>query len=104
MQAAAQAGGYTVWGLVPFLRSQQRSKLPLEPLLTQDQILKSVMATVLVSDKRVGGVNAKGALSLQRYLLEPETQARIRTFRMAGVTEQVWWPAAQDNDAAAFAK
>jgi tungstate transport system substrate-binding protein len=103
MQAAAQAGGYTIWGLVPFLRSQQQQKLALEPLVMNDQMLKSVMVTIVVSDKRVSGVNAKGARALQRYLIEPGTQARIRTFRMSGVSEQVWWPAAQDNDQAAFA-
>jgi len=103
MQAAAQAGGYTLWGVVPFLRSQQQAKLSLEPLLMHDQILKSVMATIVVSDKKLGGVNLKGAASFQQYLLEPETQAKIRTFRMAGIAEQVWWPAAQDNEKAAFA-
>jgi tungstate transport system substrate-binding protein len=104
MQAAAQAGGYTIWGLVPFLRSQQQQKLALEPLVMNDQILKSVMLTIVVSDKRIGGVNAKGARALQQYLVEPATQARIRTFRMNGVAEQVWWPAAQDNDAAAASR
>ncbi|HEX9437048.1 MAG TPA: hypothetical protein VGA16_07825 [Candidatus Limnocylindria bacterium] len=104
MQAAAQSGGYSMWGLVPFLRTQKQASLPLEPLMTRDQILKSVMVTIVVSDKKVAGVNAAGATALQRYLIEPETQARIRTFRMAGVTEQVWWPAAQDNDKAAFGK
>jgi tungstate transport system substrate-binding protein len=103
MQAAAQAGGYTVWGLVPFLRSQQQSKLALEPLLMGDHLLKSVMITIVVSEKRVGGVNAKGARALQHYLLEPATQAKVRAFRMSGVTEQVWWPAAHDNENAAFA-
>lgn len=103
MQAAVQAGGYTMWGLVPFLRSQQQTKLPLEPMVVHDQILKSVMVTIVVSDKKVGGVNLKGAATLQQYLLEPETQAKIRTFRMAGTAEQVWWPAAQDNEKAAFA-
>jgi tungstate transport system substrate-binding protein len=102
MQVAAQAGGYTMWGLVPFLRTQQQANLALEPLLTRDQILKSVMATIVVNDKKVGGVNVKGAASLQQYLMESETQAMIRNFRMAGVSEQVWWPAAQDNEKAAF--
>ena len=100
MRAAAQAGGYTLWGLVPFLRLQQQSKLPLEPLMNQDQLLKSVMVTIVVSAQKVGGINAQGAMSLQQYLLEAETQAKIRTFRMAGIAEQVWWPAAHDNEKA----
>lgn len=104
MQAAAQAGAYTVWGLNPFLRQQQQSRLALEPLFMDDQLLKSVMVTVVVSASKVSGVNTSGARALQQYFLEPETQARIRSFRMAGVAEQVWWPAAHDNEAAAFAK
>lgn len=104
MQAAAQSGGYTLWGLVPFLRNQAQAKLGLEPLLTQDQILKSVMATIVVSDKKFSWVNAKGASALQQYLMSSETQAKVRMFRMSGVAEQVWWPAAQDNEKASFEK
>lgn len=103
MQAAAQAGGYTVWGLLPFLRSQQQDRLALEPLLMHDHLLKSVMVTTVVNEKRVGGVNAKGARALQQYFLEAGTQAKVRAFRMSGVAEQVWWPAAHDNEKAAFA-
>lgn len=103
MQAASQAGGYTMWGLVPFLRTQKQAALPLEPLVLHDPLLKSVMVTVVVNAKKVAGVNAKGAAALQRYLIDAETQAKIRTFRMDGVADQVWWPAAQDNDKAAFA-
>lgn len=100
MQAAVQAGGYALWGLVPFLRNQSQAKLPLEPLVTGDQILKSVMVTIVVSDKRVSSVNAKGATALQQYLLEPQTQAAVRTFRMSGYADPVWWPGAQDNEKA----
>ena len=102
MRAAAQAGGYSLWGLVPFLRLQQQSRLPLETLVTGDQLLKSVMLTVVVDAQKVPGVNTKGARSLQQYLIDAETQAKIRTFRMVGIAEQVWWPAAQDNEKAAF--
>ena len=100
MRAAAQAGGYTMWGVVPFLRLQQQGKLPLEPLMIQDQLLKSVMVTIVVSTQKLGGINTDGARSLQQYLLEAGTQAKIRTFRMAGIAEQAWWPAAQDNEQA----
>ena len=102
IRAAAQSGAYTMWGLVPFLRMLQQSKLPLEALVTQDQLLRSLMITVVVDARKVGGVNTEGARALQRYLIDPETQAKIRTFRMAGVAEPVWWPAAQDNENAAF--
>ena len=100
IRAAAQSGGYTMWGVVPFLRLQQQSRLPLAMLVTQDQLLRSVMVTIVVNEQKVGGVNAKGARALQQYLVEAETQAKIRTFRMAGVPDQIWWPAAQDNDKA----
>ncbi len=102
MRAAVQSGGYTLWGLVPFLRMQQQGKMPLEALFTQDQILKSVMATIVVNASKVTGVNTQGARSLQQYLIAAATQAKVRTFRMAGVAEQVWWPAAQDNEKAIF--
>lgn len=104
MLAASQTGAYTIWGLIPFLRTQQQNRLTLEPLFMADQLLKSVMVATVVSDKRVNGVNAKGARALQQYLLEAETQAKVRSFRMTGLAEQVWWPAAHDNEAAAFAK
>lgn len=104
MRAAVQAGGYSMWGIVPFLRQQEQSRFPLEPLMTRDHLLKSVMITIVVSARKVAGVNTKGARALQSYLIEAETQAKIRTFRMAGSSEQVWWPAAHDNEKAAFAK
>lgn len=104
MRAAAQARGYSLWGLVPFLRLQQQGRLPLEALVTQDQLLRSVMLAVVVDARKVPGVNTKGARALQQYLIEAETQAKIRTFRMTGIAEQVWWPAAHDNENAAFAR
>ena len=102
MRAAAQAGGYTLWGVVPFLRQQQQAKLPLEIVFTRDQLLKSVMATIVVSPQKVDGLNTSGARRLQSYLLEARTQAKIRSFRMAASTEQLWWTAAQDNEQAAM--
>lgn len=105
MRAAAQAGGYTMWGLVPFLRlKQQQRQMPLEALFMKDQLLKSVMVTIVVDARKVAGVNTEGARSLQQYLLAAETQAMIRTFRMAGVDEPVWWPAAQDNENAVLTR
>jgi len=100
MRAAVQSGGYTIWGLIPFLRMQQQGKMPLEALVTRDQLLNSAMATIIVREEKVGGVNTKGAVALQQYLLQAETQAKIRTFRMAAFTEPVWWPGAQDNEKA----
>ena len=102
MRAAAQSAGYTLWGVVPFLRQQQQAKLPLEILFTRDQLLKSVMATIVVNAQKVDRLNTVGARSLQSYLLEAATQAKIRAFRMASSNEQLWWTAAQDNEQAAM--
>jgi tungstate transport system substrate-binding protein len=101
IRAAVQSGGYTMWGLIPFLRMQQQGgKLPLEALVTRDQLLNSVMMTIIVREQKVSGVNTKGATALQQYLLQADTQAKVRTFRMATFAEPVWWPAAQDNEKA----
>ncbi|MBI2773096.1 MAG: hypothetical protein HYX56_01190 [Chloroflexi bacterium] len=99
LRAAVQAGGYTVWGLMPFLRmKRQQPQLALEALFTRDQLLKSTMVTVVVKAEKVPGVNTTAARALQQFLAEPATQAKIRTFRMEGFPDQVWWPAAHDND------
>jgi tungstate transport system substrate-binding protein len=99
MRAAAQGGAYTMWGLVPFLRlKQQQRQMPLEPLFTNDQLLKSLMVTVVVRAEKVPGVNTAGARSLEKYLAEAATQAKIRAFRMNGIDTPVWWPAAHDNE------
>jgi tungstate transport system substrate-binding protein len=104
MRAAMQAGGYTLWGLIPFLRmKKQQPQLGLEALFTRDQLLKSGMVTVVARAEAVPGANVAGARELQRFLAEPATQAKIRTFRMEGHPEQVWWPAAHDNESS-FAK
>jgi hypothetical protein len=42
-------------------------------------------------------VNETGALALQRYLLEPGTQANIRQFRHDGLLTQTWAPAGRNN-------
>lgn len=99
MRAAAQGGAYTMWGLVPFLRlKQQQRQMPLEPLFMNDQMLKSLMVTVVVSAAKVPGVNTAGARSLEKYFAEAATQAKIRAFRMNGLDAPVWWPAAHDNE------
>jgi tungstate transport system substrate-binding protein len=101
LRAAVQSGGYTMWGLVPFLRMKRlQPQLALDALFTRDHLLKSAMVTIVVSGAKVPGVNTAGARALQQFLAEPATQAKIRTFRMEGSTEMVWWPAAHDNDSA----
>ena len=94
---AAQQGGYVLWGLTPFLRTQQQDKVDLQPLVLNDPLLQRIMVTVAVNPDKVPGVNVTGAKAFQQYLLDPATQARIRAFRLPGIDQQIWWPAGRDN-------
>ena len=94
---AAQQGGYALWGLTPFLRTQKQNKLELQPLVLNDPLLQRIMVTVAVDPNKVPGVNSTGAEVFQQYLLDPVTQARIRAFRLPGIDEQIWWPAGRNN-------
>ncbi len=97
MDLAAARGGYTMWGLTPFLRYTATRPLPLRPLVLADPSLQRIMVTVVVDPSKVPGVNAAGASALQDYLLTPETQARIRAFRIPGIDQPVFWPAGRNN-------
>ena len=101
---AAQQGGYVLWGLTPFLRTQKQNRLDLQPLVLNDPLLQRIMVTVAVNPKKVSGVNATGAEAFQQYLLDPATQARIRAFRLPGIDEQIWWPAGRNNAGYALPK
>jgi tungstate transport system substrate-binding protein len=98
--SAAQQSGYVFWGLTPFLTNQQHSPVLLEPMVLEDPLLRRIMVSVRVVPTHVSGVNTRGAMALQQYLLEPATQARIRAFRYPGIDQQVWWPAGRDNASA----
>jgi tungstate transport system substrate-binding protein len=95
--SAAQQGGYTFWGLTPFLTAQQHGPVALEPMVLEDPLLQRIMVSVRVMPKHVSGLNTRGAAAFQQYLLEPATQARIRAFRYPGIDQQIWWPAGRDN-------
>ena len=95
--AAAQQGGYVLWGLTPFLRTQQQNKVELQPLVLNDPLLRRIMVTVGVDPDKVSGVNVEGAKAFQHYLLAPSTQARIQAFRLPGIDQQIWWPASWNN-------
>jgi tungstate transport system substrate-binding protein len=95
--AAAQQGGYVLWGLTPFLRTQQQNKVELQPLVLNDPLLRRIMVTVGVDPGKVSGVNVEGAKAFQHYLLAPSTQARIQAFRLPGIDQQIWWAAGRDN-------
>jgi tungstate transport system substrate-binding protein len=101
---AAQQGGYVLWGLTPFLRTQKQNRLDLQPLVLNDPLLQRIMVTVAVNPKEVPGVNVTGAEAFQQYLLDPVTQARIRAFRLPGIDEQIWWPAGRNNAGYALPK
>ena len=94
---AAQQGGYVLWGLTPFLRTQRQNRVELQPLVLNDPLLQRIMVTVVVNPDKVPGVNSTGAEAFQQYLLDPATQARIWAFRLPGIEQQIWWPAGRNN-------
>jgi tungstate transport system substrate-binding protein len=104
IEEAAQQGGYVLWGLIPFLRTQQQNKVELQPLVLNDPFLQRIMVTVAVNSDKVAGVNVEGATAFQQYLLAPATQARIRAFRLPGIDQQIWWPVGRTNPSYALPK
>ncbi len=96
---AADRGAYTLFGVTPFMVGQSQRHLPIVPLLLGDPMLLRVMATIIVSPRKVSGLNHAGALALQQHLLLPQTQAEIREYRVPGVKQGLWWPAGRNNEA-----
>jgi tungstate transport system substrate-binding protein len=94
IRVAASRGGYTLWGLTPFLRSQRQLALPIEPLVLADPLLQRMMVAVVV---RVPGSDVDGARALQAHLLAPATQARIRVTRYPTDEHVCWVPAGRHN-------
>ena len=97
IEAAAARGAYTLWGLVPFVRLAEQRDLRMDALVTGDPLLQRIMVAIVVNPQRIQGVNATGAEALQRFLIEPATQASIRQFRHHGLFGQTWWPAGRNN-------
>jgi len=99
VEFASARGAYTLWGLVPFVRLQAQPdiRVDLDTLVINDPLFRRIMVTVVVNPARIQGVNEAGALALQRYLLEPGTQANIRQFRHNGLLSQTWAPAGRNN-------
>lgn len=104
LEATAQQGGYVIWGLIPFLKNQQRSPVDLQPLVLSDPLLRRIMMSVAVNPDKVTGVNVEGVTAFQQYLLAPATQARIRALRLPGIDQQIWWPAGRDNASSLLAE
>jgi tungstate transport system substrate-binding protein len=105
IEAAAQRGAYTLWGVVPFVRLRQQRPLGMDALVLNDPLFQRVMVSIVVNPDRIPGVRADAATTLQQFLIEPRTQARMRQFRHHGLTSQTWWPAGRNNagtDLAAF--
>ncbi len=101
IEAAVQEKGYTLWGLVPFLKyNEEHPECGMKALVTDDPMFQRLMVTVVVQPEKVKGVNVEGARALERFLIAPETQARIRAFRIEGFEGQVWWPAGRNNSGA----
>jgi tungstate transport system substrate-binding protein len=98
IQAAVKERGYTLWGLVPFLKYQEEHPdCGMKALVYDDPLLQRLMATVVVQPEKTKGVNVEGAKALERFLIAPETQARIRAFRVPGFDGAIWWPAGRNN-------
>jgi ABC-type tungstate transport system permease subunit len=57
-----------------------------------------VMVAIVVNPQKVSGANEAGAKALQQYLLTPAAQAQIRTFRVPGIDQELWWPAGRNNE------
>ena len=97
MVAAAERGAYSLWGITPFLQHDGQDFAGLEPLVLEDPLLQRLMVSIVVKSAKVPGVDADGALALQRHLVAPDIQARIIDFRVPGIDAQLWWPAGRHN-------
>lgn len=96
-QYAADLGGYTLWGVDPFLTFRAQHHLNLEAFFSGDSLLQRIMVSIVVDPKTSPDVNVEGARALQAYLVSPAAQARVRAFRYPGILKQLWWPAGQQN-------
>jgi tungstate transport system substrate-binding protein len=99
-QAAAQRGAYFIWGLVPFLQYLRQNPGDLRPLVLNDSFLNRMMTSVVVKPEKFPQANVEGAKALERYLLLPSTQARVKVYRYPGLDHALWWPRGRDNSAA----
>src|SRR5262249_5180259 len=101
IEAAVQEQGYTLWGLVPFLKyHEEHPDCGMKALVTDDPLLQRLMVTVVVHPEKIQGVNVEGAKALERFLIAPETQARIRACGVRGSDARFGWPAGGNNSGA----
>jgi len=97
MRMAAVKGGYTLWGITPFLVGQRHNHLALVPVVFDDPLFQRIMVSIVVNPARFPHANIAGALTFQQYLLNTATQARIQAFRHPGITHPIFWPAGRNN-------
>jgi tungstate transport system substrate-binding protein len=94
---AAKSGAYVLWGLTPFLRTRKRERLALDAFALGDPLFQRLMVAIAVKPK-IDGINVDGARAFQQFLLEPASQAHMRTI---GYSEDekiaVWVPAGRHN-------
>jgi tungstate transport system substrate-binding protein len=97
IQHAAELGAYVFWGLTPFLRTDPKRALALEPLVLADPLLQRLMVSIVVKPAADRRVNVAGATAFQTFLLEPSTQAAIRDVRYPSAEAVTWVPAGRHN-------
>lgn len=94
---AAKSGAYVLWGLTPFLRVRKREGLALEAFALGDPLFQRMMVSIVVRPE-VGSINVDGAHAFQRFLLEPASQARMRSIEYSADEKiAVWTPAGRHN-------
>ncbi len=97
---ALTIGGYVLWGLVPGLRYKlEDPSRDIDALSSSDALFDRGMVAVKVNPYAFKSINADGAAALERYLIRPDTQARIRQFRELGYPGQMWVPTGRNNSA-----
>ena len=102
---ASKRGAYVLWGLTPFMRLRKREKLTLDALVLGDPLFQRLLVAVIVKPK-VGGINVAGAAAFEQFLLEPETQALMRSIDYADDGSRLarWMPAGRHNRVAVLPK
>ena len=101
---ASELRAYSLWGLTPFLRLGGARPLALEPLVLADPLLQRMMVSIIVKPGEGRGVNTAGAAGFQAHLLDPATQAAIRTVHYPGKQAVAWVPAGRHNRTAVLPK
>jgi tungstate transport system substrate-binding protein len=104
IERASELGAYCLWGLTPFLKLDQFKSLALEPLVLGDPLLQRILVSIIVKAGGPRSVNTAGATALQTHLLQPATQAMIRTIRYPGKEVVMWVPAGRHNRTAILPK